>query len=410
MHGGGTKHGGLHSDSNLRVVDAGEVASASGLVLLGLERERVRIHTGRGVTGVVVVRLHLVEVLTLLLLEPVLAVKHKLEGGHGTRGLLGVLLGGNTGGVERGTDGGDGNEAVGEVGSIEHVGLENDIVGGILGGEVPKLGASGGVGEAPDELLDGVVVRETDLLGLTIGDGVGTSVLNLLDEVLVTLLGKSPTLLGVEVHVVGPHLEDRGVKVGGEGGREIYINAYLVVLQCNQWQIQTRVPVEEKDERKVHSAGRGSGHLGVGRLLGLVEVKLRVETPELLVVFVNALAAHRELHVVDRALSDPVAVVSGVGGGGVGSEGEKLDVHVTDEITVAGNSDGDATGVGGSTVDGLLDVLHSEVSVTLVLSLVKSDLRVTGKVNVLGTVRDELHETASHFESCCTIHREKNFG
>jgi len=99
-----------------------------------------------------------------------------------------------------------------------------------------------------------------------------------------------------------------------------------------------------------------------------------------------------------------------VGGGSVSGSGEKLDVHVTDEITVAGNRDRDAAGVGGSAVDGLLDVLHSEVSVTLVLSLVKSDLRVTGKVNVLGTVRDELHETASHFESCCTIHRENNFG
>ena len=408
MHGLGGA--GLHSDSNLRVIDAGEVASASGLVLLGLERERVRVHTGRGVTGVMVVRLDLVEVLALLLLEPVLTVEDKLEGGQRTRGLLGVLLGGDTGGIERGTDGGDGNEAVGEVGGVEHVGLKNDVVNLVLGGEVPKLGASGGVAEAPDELLDGVVVGEADLLGLTRGDGVGAGVLNLLDEILVTLLSETTTLLGVEVDVVGPHLEDRGIKVGVEVGGEVNINADLVVLQGNEGEVETRVAVKEENEGEIDGTGGSGGHLGPRRLLRLIEVKLGVETPELLVVFVNALTTNGKLNVVDRTLGDPVAVVGVVGGGSVSGSGEKLNVHVTDEITVAGNGDGDAARVGGSTVHGLLDVLHSEVGVTLVLSLVKSDLGVTGKVDILGTVSDELHETASHFESCCTIYREKKIG
>ena len=100
----------------------------------------------------------------------------------------------------------------------------------------------------------------------------------------------------------------------------------------------------------------------------------------------------------------------------IGSDGRdaglglKLDIHVTDEITVAGDCDGDATGVGGSTVDGLLDVLHREVSVALVFRLEESYLRVTSKVDILGTVRYELHKTTGHFESCCTIDRENNFG
>ena len=98
-----------------------------------------------------------------------------------------------------------------------------------------------------------------------------------------------------------------------------------------------------------------------------------------------------------------------MGGNSVSGSGLHLDVHVTDEITVAGNGDGDAAGVGGSTVDGLLDVLHREVSVALVFGLEESYLRVTGKVDILGTVSDELHKTASHFESCCTISREINF-
>jgi len=128
-------------------------------------------------------------------------------------------------------------------------------------------------------------------------------------------------------------------------------------------------------------------------------------------VLVDTLTTDGHFHRGDGALGDPAKI-----GGSIGSVGRdaglglKLDIHVTDEITVAGNSDGDAAGVGGSTVDGLLDVLHREVSVALVFRLEESYLRVTGKVNVLGTVRYELHETASHFESCCTISRENNFG
>jgi len=411
VHVDGTVGRLLHN-LDLRVVDAGEVAGAGGLVLLGLERERVRVDTGRGVTGVVVEGLHLVEVLTLLLLETVLAVEDELEGVKGADSLLGVLLSGDTGGVQRGTNRRDGHEAVGQIGSVERVGLENDVVVVGRGGEVPQgVLVGGNVGEAPHELLDGVVVGEADLLGTGRGDGVGTGVLHLLDQVLVTLLGEAATLLGVEVHVVGPHLEGLGVEVGGEIGREVDVDAHLVVLEGDEGQVETGVAVEEEDEGQVHSVGgtRG-GHLTPSGLLGLIEVQLGVHAPPLLVVLVDALATDGKLNVVDGTLGDPVAVVDGLGSRGVGSERLELDVHVTDEITVTGDGDGHAAGVGGSTVDGLLDVLHREVGVALVFRLEEGHLRVTGKVDILGTVSYELHETASHFESCCTISRENNFG
>jgi hypothetical protein len=411
VHVGGTVGRLLHN-LDLRVVDAGEVAGAGGLVLLGLEREGVRVDTGRGVTGVVVVGLHLVEVLTLLLLETVLAVEDELEGIEGTDSLLGVLRGGNTGGVQRGTNRGHGDEAVGQIGGVEGVGLENNIIVVRRGGEVPQgVLVGGNVGEAPHKLLDGVVVREADLLGTGRGDGVGTSVLDLLDQVLMTLLGEAATLLGVKVHVVGPHLEGLGVEEGGEIGREVDVDAHLVVLEGDEGQVETGVAVEEEDEGQVHGVGgtRG-GHLTPSSLLGLIEVQLGVHAPPLLVVLVDALATDGQLDVVDGTLGDPVAVVDGLGSRGVGSERLELDVHVTDEITVTGDSHGHATGVGGSTVDGLLDVLHREVGVALVLGLEEGHLRVTGKVDILGTVSDELHKTASHFESCCTISRENNFG
>jgi hypothetical protein len=412
VHVGGTTGGGVLGDLNLRVVDAGEVAGAGGLVLLGLESEGVGVDTGEGRTGVVVVGLHLVEVLTLLLLEAVLAVEDELEGREGTSGILGEGLA-TTLSAEReegSTNGGEGHEAVG-VGRVGS-GLEDNIgVGGDVG-EVPERVLVGGnVGEAPDKLLDGVVVGEADLLGAVLGHGVNTSVLHLLDEVLVTLLGEAAALLGVKVHVVGPHLEGVGVKEGGEVGGEVEIDADLVVLEGNEGEVETGVAVEEEDEGEVDSlAGSGSGHLTPVSLLGLVEVKLGVHAPPLLVVLVDTLTTDGKLDGGDRTLSDPVAVINLGGGRGVGRRGLELDVHVTDKITVAGNSHGDATGVGGSTVDGLLDVLHREVGVALVLRLVEGNLGVTGKVDVLSAVSYELHETTGHCESFCTIYRENNFG
>jgi len=211
--------GGTRGDNlDLRVVDAREVAGAGRLVLLGLERERVRVDTGVGAAGVVVVGLDLVEVLALLLLETVLAVEDELEGGEGTDGLLSED-GRTTNGTNlnhRGTSGGGGNETVRALEGVL-VGVELDVGIGRRGGEVPHTVVGLGVGEAPYELLNGVVVGEADLLGTTIsGNSVSAGVLNLLNEVLVTLLGETTTLLGVKVDVVGPDLEDRRVEVGGE--------------------------------------------------------------------------------------------------------------------------------------------------------------------------------------------------
>tara|TARA_B110000503_G_scaffold121151_1_gene184469 strand:+ start:496 stop:1035 length:540 start_codon:yes stop_codon:yes gene_type:complete len=167
VHVGGIASGVL-DDLDLRVVDAGEVAGTGGLMLLGLERERVRVDTGGGVTGVVVEGLHLVEVLTLLLLETVLTVEDELEGVEGANSLLGVSGGGGSGGVQWGTDGRHGHKAVGEIGGVQGVGLENNAGGDGHVGEVPQgVLVGGNVGEAPHQLLDGVVVREADLLDTT---------------------------------------------------------------------------------------------------------------------------------------------------------------------------------------------------------------------------------------------------
>ena len=404
--------GGTRGDNlDLRVIDAREVAGTGGLMLLGLEREGVRVDTGVGAAGVVVVGLHLVEVLTRLFLETVLAVEDELEGVEGTDGFFGEDGGGanrtnlNHGGT--GLRGGD--ETVGTFeGAL--VGIQLDVEIGGRGGEVPHTVVCLGVGEAPHQFLDGVVVRQADLLGTSGGNSVGTGVLHLLDQVFVTLLGEPATLFGVQVDVVGPHLEHTSVQVGGEVGRQVEIHTDFVVLERNQRQVQSGVPVEEEDQRQVDSLAitRG-GHLTPRSLLGLVQVKLRVHAPPLLVVLVDALATDGQFNVVDGTLGNPVAIGGG-GGGGSRLIGLQLDVHVTNQITVARNSDGHAAGVGGGTVHGLFDVLHREVSVALVFGLEEGNLRVTGKVDILGAVSYELHKTTGHFESCCTIHRENNSG
>jgi hypothetical protein len=89
-----------------------------------------------------------------------------------------------------------------------------------VSGEVPHSAVRNvGLADTPHELLDGVVVREADLLRASGGEGIRTSVLNLLNEVLVTFLGKTPTLLSVEVNVVSPYLERSTVSVISEFGR-----------------------------------------------------------------------------------------------------------------------------------------------------------------------------------------------
>jgi len=404
VHGGGI--GSLHGHRNLGVVDAGEVASTSWLVLFWLQREGIRVHTWVWATSVVVEGLHLVEVLTRLFLETVLTVEDQLEGGQWTGRFFGEVGSGTrrTNREEWGTRTlGDWHVAVG-FRNRTRVGLENNIIQLVGRGEVPQGRASRGVGEAPHQFLNWVVVGQTNLLGGSGSHGVRASVLHLLDEVFVTLLREATTLFGVQVHVVGPDLENILVNIGLHVGGQVNVDADFVVLEGNQRQVQTWVTVEEEDQWQVHGlTGSRSGHLGVGRLLGFIVVQVIVQTPPLLVVLVDALATDGEFNVVDRAFRDPASIRNRRSGNSRRSVRLQFNVHVTDQITVTGNGHRHATGVGRSTVDSLFDVFHREVGVTLVHSLEESDFWVTSQVDILGAIGDELHETTGHRESFCTI-------
>ena len=391
-------------------------------MLLGLEREGVRVDTGVWGAAVVLHGLHLVEVLAGLLLEAVLTVKHKLEGlewanGVGGRGITLLSPAGSgtkvhTGGDQLGgtVEGGAGHAGVASARGVK-VGCQHNGVGGTsVGCEVPHVSVGGSaVVEGPHQLLHWVVVGQAHLLGGANIHGVGTGVLHLLDEVLVTLLGEAAALLGIEVHVVGPHLEAGGLEVAVEAGCEVDVQTHLVVLQGNQWQVQARVAVEEEDEWEEHLGVSGTvgagGHLTPVGLLGLVEVELGVQAPPHLVVLVDTLATDGQLNVLNGALGHPAWVHSAevTSEAGEGLCGH-LDVHVTHEVTVAGDGHRHATVVGNRAVQGLLDVLHGEVGVTLVHRLEEGYLGGTGKEYVLSAISYKLHKTACH--CCCTIRRE----
>ena len=380
----------LRLDRNLCVVDSGEVASTSWLVLFWLEGKRVRVDTWHWGTRVVVEWLDRVEVLTALFLESVLTVEDQLERVEWTSSVFrefGILIRESdwrTDRVWRNSDVRDRSETDKVRGQGQWFTIS----------EVPQVGAVDI--STPDQFLNWVVVRQSDLLLGANSDRIGTSVLHLLDEVFVTLLRESSALFGVKVDVVAPDLESLGRinevrKVGGQ----VNVQSHFVVLQGNQWQRQSWVAVEEEDEWQVKGtiSRRGGRHLTVVELTFGSQVQFRVQSPPLLVVLIDSLATDGQFNVLDSALRHPRIVRAELGR----RWRFHFNVHVSDQITVSGDSNRNATRVTWGTVDGLFDVFHREVGVAFVNRLEESDFWVTSQVDILGAIGDELHETTGHF-------------
>ena len=391
----------LRLDGDLRVVDSGEVTGTRWLMLFWLERKRVRVDPWHWGAGVVDEWLDLVKVLTILFLESVLTVEDQLEGRQWTNKVFIELLSGfqhHLWGTRRGWV----DEHV--CGHIEssNIGSDNNW----CTGKVTQGGFRGDC-STPHQFLDWVIVRQSDLLGgSTGGQGVRTSVLDLFDQVFMTLLRESSTLFSVKVDVVTPHLQ--GGEVGFEIAGQVQVNSDFVVLQGNQWQGQSWVSVKEKDQwqENLFVVRDSRRHLTVVQLRGFVQVQFRVQSPPLLVVLVDSLTTDGQFDSGDRGFRDP-RLFSLVQRRVIHSQ---FNVHVRDQITISGDRDGDATGVRGGTVDSLFDVFHRKVSMAFVNSLEESDFWVTSQVDILGAVGDELHETTGHIVCFCTIGRDFYFG
>jgi len=404
---------GIASNRHLRVVDSGEVARTSWLVFFWLEREGVRVDTRVWRTRVVGKWLHLVKVLTGLLLESVLAVEDQLGSRKRTDSFFNVILGTGRWASEEHWGTGLGRTDANVSNTLTRTRADDNFSSGDLGTKVPQVITSGNtVSDTPDQFLDWVVVGQSDLLGPRFRHGIGTSVLNLLDQVFVTLLRESSALFSVEVHVVTPHLQASHVRVKLRG--QVNVDSDFVVLQSNQWQGQSWVAVEEEDEWQVNLLGTRadwvSRHLSVVELGPFGQVQFRVQSPPSLVVLVNSLTTDGQFRSRDNTLGDPVSIRCGTRDVRQRRLSSRFEVHVTDQITVSGDRDGDATRGRGGTVHSLFDGFHRKVSVAFVNRLEKSDFWVTSQVDILGAIGDELHETTGHFVCFCTISRDFFFG
>ena len=382
----------LNRNGDLRVVDSGEVTGTRWLMLFWLERKRVRVDPWHWGAGVVDEWLDLVKVLTGLFLESVLTVEDQLEGRQWTSNTFIELIPG----VQEqlwGTRRGWVDEHV--CGHIESGNIGSDS--NWCTGKVCKRVTSDC--STPHQFLDWVIVRQSDLLGGgSVGQGVSASVLDLFDQVFVTLLRESSTLFSVKVDVVTPHLQ--GGEVGFEIAGQVQVNSDFVVLQGNQWQGQSWVSVKEEDQWQVNLfvVHDSRSHFTVVQLRGFVHVQFRVQSPPLLVVLVDSLTTDGQFDSGDRGFRDPriFSLVEGL-------LRSQFNVHVRDQITISGDRDGNATASRGSTIDSLFDVFHRKVSVAFVNRLEESDFWVTSQVDILGAVGDELHETTGHIVCFCTI-------
>ena len=435
-------------------------------------------------------RLNNIEVGSLTLGEAILAVELELGRDDGVlspavhrEGSLGEDEGAGIG--DSGLGGGDLKGASGEVrileksrvdepsgtlnriGSAERLDGVGEGINGIrvvegLGAEGLEEGVAADEGGAvvdvgirlnnPDKLLAGVVEVELDLVGGG-SDGLVSSELELLEEILVGVLRHLPALISVEEDVVDVEgrgneglLVGGGNRGGGAGsgsrvadrpealadGAEIEVDLHLVVLEGNEGEGKSRVAAEPELKGDIERglreglAGRANlsgatggsaratdgGELGVrhvGELRGVSdhlvvstlllggERKLVPDVHPVTILAIDALASNLDLNLGDEVLAD-VIHPAGIGGtthlSNLG-EGD-LEVGAVSKISVPGNRAGDAASEVSLSGEGLLDGLHREVGVAPVGHLPESDLGRSREENVLRAVSYKLHKSSAH--------------
>lgn len=300
----------------------------------------------------------------------------------------------------------------------------------------------------PHKLFAGMVEVELELVGGGT-NGLVTRELELLNEVLVGVLGHSAALIGIKedvVHVEGSRHEGlvvcgRCFKATSSSGwnksgnspealvkrAELKVDLDLVVLESNEGEGESRVAAEPELERHVegglregvtglahlaHGAalrGAGTSNLGelgvshVGELGGLANHlvvatlllgghrELVPDVHPVTELAVNTLATNLNLHHAHELLA---GVVQPAGVCGIAllhlREGH-LKVDTVGEVTITGDSALNTASEIGLTVEGLFNRFHGEVGVATVSHLPESNLGVTSEVNVLRAVGDELH-------------------
>ena len=436
LRAGGHAHGVVgHGQQQGGVINTGQVACPRGLVLLRGQGKGVHVDTHGRHVGVVLVGLHLVEIASLADGEAVVAVQLDQGSHHGVLASHALYA---SQGVSR-----LGHGPVPPIGVVERLlalpGVHHVVIARHIGIALHH----------PHQLLTGVVEVQLQLVGGGV-DGLGPSELQHLNQVLVGHLGELATLVSVQVDVI--HIQRAGHQVGGihavadavhvvggVGGGivpqqvldvvELQVDTHLVVLEGDQRQSQTRVAAEPELERDVEGVLGGTGqqvaghvgltagtvvvarlttlddqvgqlghvthHLGVAGLLARLLGQLIPNVQPVTIVLVDTLSPNLELHPVNQVVPHPVqpaelgtrAVRGGQGHGGQGG----LHIHAVDQVTITLDGAGHLVTETGVAVPGVLNGLHGEVGVTTVNKLEKSNLRISSQVNILSTVRHQLH-------------------
>ena len=387
------------------------------------------------------VRLDLVEVASLAHLESVVAVE--LDERRDNRVLAGHALDARDG-VARLQ-----HRPVPPVGVVERLLALPRVDRGVVAGD------EGVALDNPDELLARVVEVELQLVGRG-RDGLTARELQSLDQVLVRDLGELATLVRVEVDVV--HVQRRRLEVGRrdavadrvEVARELRrdvpaevaevveleVDTDLVVLEGDQRERQARVAAKPELERDVQRVRRRAvhrqlsrvrlaaravivarlaalykevrqhrhvaNHLGVAGLLARLLRELIPDLEPVAIVLVDALAADLDLDGLDKIVADPVEPTELRARAVRRLERDRrergLQVDAVDQIAVALDRARDTLAEARGAVERVLNGLHGEVRVAAVHDLEERDLGVAREVNILRTVRDELHKTTTcHF-------------
>ena len=505
-----------HRELEGRLVDTREVARARRLVLLRLEREGVHVDALGRRARVVLVRLHAGEVAALTLREAVLAVELQLGNLHRVLALaahtrlednLGeqvvrrvleddaLVVGARAsvaveprGAVERGARLDTHTREVGARGSIvrrrrdrdsrgtatqraaredvHHDTLRAEVVRVVERLAAVDLLDEDLVGRAvdervaldnPHELLHRVVEVQLDLVRRG-RDRLGARELQLLDEVLVRLLGEAATLLRVQVDVVDVERRSRQRLDRGRRRRranqlvvravdpllELDVDTHLVVLERDERDRQARVAAEPELQRDVErTRGRaGTGGARVRQLRasarGIQRIALAVlhqhevvrvadhvverlnrahilgqlgpDLHPVAILAVDALSTDLELNRLDEAVSDvvePAEAVQLADRREVDRRENHLDVRAVHQVGIAVDDGRHALVEVRLAVERHLNGLHREVRVTLVQDLPERDLGVARDVDVLRTIAHKLKKTTTHI--VCMIVCKKNY-
>jgi len=295
-----------------------------------------------------------------------------------------------------------------------------------------------------------VVEVDLDLIGGR-SDRLITGVLELLNEVLVGVLGHLSALISIqedEINVdrggnegllVGTSDGQRG-RTGGTSnnvldspqalanGSEIDVNLDLVILESDQRQSKAGVSAEPEEEGDVQSGLReslsgganlaraSSGSAGsvdvgergvshVGKLSGVAnhlvvtslllrrEGKLIPDVHPVTILAVNSLTTNLNLNLSNELLTGVIQptgidITASALHGLVNLRESNLDIGAVSKISISGDGATNTATKVGLAVESLLDGLHREVGMASVRHLPESNLGVSCKENVLCAVGD----------------------